>query len=107
MTEKAYPLGVALREARERKQLGVREVARLISRSPIAGMNVSPSYYSQVKIGYYKKPSMDFLWAVSVVLGLDPLELFVLSRPKIPQHLAKENRRKFLFDGPETADTSG
>jgi len=49
MTEKAYPLGVALREAGERKQLGVREVARLFL-SEVFGLSHTFSEFIQMPL---------------------------------------------------------
>lgn len=95
-----YKLGNYMREVRG-KRYSIREVCRRIEESGIAGITISPAYYSQVETGTginTDKISMDFFWAVGIVLGVDPLSLFVLSRPKIPARYADSKSRNRLFD---------
>lgn len=95
-----YQLGEVLRQARQAKDLGVRELCRVIERNPNTGLKVSYSYYSQVENGANLRPekiSMDFFWAVGIVLGIDPLKLFVLSRPQIPRDFVDAKKRDRFF----------
>lgn len=99
--ENEYPLGKFLHERRTQLGLTMRELSRKIDDSRAAGGTVSFPYYSQVESGKGIKPekiSMDFFWAVSVVLGTDPLELFILSRPNIPRKMLNRKLRLRLFD---------
>lgn len=99
-SEEENPLGAFLREERERQGIGIRELCRMTERNTSSGKAVSPSYYSQVETGTgirSEKISMDFLWAVGVVLGVDPLKLFVLCRPQIPQRLVDAGARDRIF----------
>jgi len=94
------PLGEFLKKERERQGLGIRELCRMTQKSTTAGKSVSPSYYSQVENGQsinIDKISMDFLWAVGAVLNIDPLKLFVLCRPVIPERLLDGEARDRLF----------
>jgi transcriptional regulator with XRE-family HTH domain len=90
--EKEYLLGAILKKRREDLNIGVRELCRKINKNVIAGQHlVSPSYYSQVENAAGIRPektSMDFFWAVATALDLDPMELFLASRPNIPKDLA-------------------
>ncbi len=98
--EEKYLLGDFLREARESLNLGIREMCRLIEKNPRAGGTVSPSYYSQVEHGKNIKPekiSFDFFWAVSIVLEVDPVKLFLLSRPHIPVSMHDPKMRDVIF----------
>jgi hypothetical protein len=87
-----YILGEILKKRREDLNIGVRELCRNIDKSALAGKHrVSPSYYSQVENAAGIRPektTMDFFWAVSTALDLDPMELFLASRPNIPKDLA-------------------
>lgn len=97
-------VGEFLYKMRRAKDLGIRELCRKIEMHKAAGSKVSPSYYSQVETGNGCNPeriTMDFFWAVSTVLGTDPLQLFVLSRPAIPKEFAAAKERKRLFSGHE------
>lgn len=99
--ENAYPLGKFIQEARKKKGYSIREVCRKIEESGVAGVSVSPAYFSQVETGNginSDKVSMDFFWAVGVILEVDPLTLFVLSRPLIPQRYVEAKNRKLLFN---------
>ncbi|GAB6084062.1 hypothetical protein JCM30471_29760 [Desulfuromonas carbonis] len=64
------------------------------------GKSFSASYYSQVENGKkvnIDKVSLDFLWAVGAVLSIDPLLLFVASRPDLPDKFLDATARDRLF----------
>ncbi len=96
-----HPLCAHIRELREKKGLGLREVARLSASNPVCGKSISPAYLSQVEKGSEQvrpdKISFDFFWSLGVVLEADPVEMFIISRPNIPQTLRDPKRRAFLF----------
>lgn len=95
-----YPLGDYLKDVREARGLGIRELCRNIEKSTRAGTTISPAYYSQVENGKDIRPekiSFDFFWAVAVGLQVDPVHLWILSRPNIPQDLVDPERRRVVF----------
>ncbi|AJF08274.1 helix-turn-helix domain-containing protein [Geoalkalibacter subterraneus] len=94
------PLGEYLKKIRLEKDIGLRELCDLIEKDPRCGVSVSPSYYSQIETGNnlrLEKITFDKIWAIAIVLGIDPIGLFILSRPQIPQYLAKKRNRHRLF----------
>lgn len=96
-----YPLGDYLRQRRTELGYTMRELSRKIADSKTAGFPVSAAYYCQVESGRGIKPekvSMDFFWAVSVILQTDPLDLYLLSRPTIPQKMLDRKLRLRTFD---------
>lgn len=94
-------LGKIVNEARMRKGLSTRELCRAIEHNRLCGRTISAAYLSQVETGSDKvqrdKISFDFLWAISVVLELDPVTLFVISRPEISQNMRDPAYRKKIF----------
>ena len=100
MTED-YPLGEYLKQLRTQAKLSMRELSRKVADSKLAAFPVSAAYYCQVESGRGINPdkiTMDFFWAVSAVLGTDPLELFILSRPEIPRTALSRKFRLRHFD---------
>ena len=97
--ETAKVLGEFIKKQREKKDLGVRELCRVAERSTSSGRSISPGYYSQVENGkvFPSKITMDFFWAIGVVLEIDPLKLFVLSRMAIPERLQEGEARDRIF----------
>lgn len=96
-----YPLGEYLKRLRKENSLSMRELSRKVDDSKLATFPVSAAYYCQVENGRGINPdkiTMDFFWAVSAVLGTDPLELFILSRPEIPRAALSRKFRLKHFD---------
>lgn len=94
-----YPLGEFLKKVRMGQGMAQRELARKTEKNPYTA-TVSSSYYSQVETAQGINPekvSMDFFWAVGVALNVDPLKLFVLPRPSIPQEFAERAYRDKFF----------
>lgn len=96
-------LGDFIRKEREARGIGSRELCELTaSLRGRSGRGISSGYLSQVETGYadMEKVSMDVLWAIGVALEIDPLKLFVLSRPHIDQrYLASGERRRLFREG--------
>lgn len=94
-------LGQFLRRRREELGLGLREVCRLSEKNPNCGRKLSSGYYARVETEdptvNVDKITMDFFWAVGVVLEVDPLKLFVLSRPEIPRRFLEKLQREKIF----------
>jgi len=106
MPDQRTPLGKALYERRTRTGLSIVDVCAAIKDLQRQGkcMNISSSYYCQVEgnLKRIDKISLDFLWAVGIVLGIDPLELYLLSRPQIdPRYLKREEREALFSEGVE------
>lgn len=99
-SDKPSPLGKYLRARREELGLGLREVARLTERKVKAcGIRVSSPYLSQVESGWAdpEKVSMDVLWALGVVLGVEPSVLWVMAREGIDRRYFQAAERKKIF----------
>lgn len=96
-----YEIGKIIHTARMKKNMSMREVCRSIEHNRLCGTTISPAYLSQVESHSDKvkthKISFDFFWAISVILELDPIELFVLSRTDIPQQMREPAYRKKIF----------
>ena len=88
-------IGERLREARNRKGLTVREIARQIG--------VSPSLISQIERDKVN-PSVSTLWGLVTVLGLTMGELFSETEPAAGPHAASATRASA---GPMTVPESG
>jgi len=98
--EEEYELGKILKERRRALGWSIRELCQKVENNRLAGMPFSPAYYSQVETGNGMKPekiSFDFLFALSVVFECDPVELFVISRPNIPDTMRDPAYRKKIF----------
>lgn len=101
----SYPLGEYLYKTRKDRDLSIRELSRQVEKHLAAtGTTISAAYYSQVETGSGKinpeKISFDFFWAVSCILKIDPVYLWLLSRPGIPKEYHDPQKRKYLFDLP-------
>lgn len=94
-------LGRYLKQVREEHGLAIRDLCRKVEQSKIAGRTISPAYYCQVENESRLKPekiSFDFFWAVSIVLGTDPVDLFILSRcDRLPISMLDRNARRRVF----------
>jgi transcriptional regulator with XRE-family HTH domain len=82
--------------------MGIRELCRQSERSPYVSSPLSPAYLSRLerKTGEIdpEKVGIDTLWALGVSLEVDPLLLFVLSRPQLSSVLLRRDKREALFD---------
>jgi hypothetical protein len=83
--------------------LGMRVMCRMTEKIPECGRPLSEkaSYYSRIENDdptiKISRISMDFFWAVGVVLQVDPSKLFVMSRKNIPQRLIDGQERNRVF----------
>lgn len=93
-------LGNVLAERRMESNIGIRELCRAIEASHISGP-VSPSYLSRIErdSGEIESDhvSIDTLWSLGVAMEIDPLLLFVLSRPDLSDRLLNREIREKLF----------
>jgi len=62
----------------------------------------SAAYYCQVEKGTKKleKITFDLIWAVGIILGFDPVSIYIQSRKTIDEKYIKEDERKQLFNNP-------
>ncbi len=101
MSNRRTPLGQLLYEKRTKAGLSIVDVCAAIKNLSKQNqcINISSSYYCQVEGNLKKidKISLDFLWAVGIVLGVDPMELYLLSRPQIDRRYLKKVERDSLF----------
>jgi transcriptional regulator with XRE-family HTH domain len=95
-------IGTVVSDFRGSLHLGLREVCRLAEKSPLIPEAISPAYLSRVEhqAGHIdpEQISLDKLWALGVVLEVDPLLLFVVSRPQLDPRLYRRAYRERLFD---------
>ena len=101
MSIERTPLGHLLYEKRMNTGMSIVDVCAAIKEMSREGkcLNISSSYYCQVEgnLKRIDKISLDFLWAVGIVLGVDPLELYLLSRPQLDQRFLDKAERERLF----------
>lgn len=86
--------------------LGVREMADKLSKNPVATYGLSPGFLSQIENnfrGLAAVVSGEKLWALGVMLGIDPLLLYVVSRG-LDQSLLVGSKRRTLFTGSHAAE---
>lgn len=91
--------GEVIRGARERMGFKGRELVRYMENHPWTGGAISSGYLSSLERGKVDaaKVSIDLLWSLGVALEIDPLYLFVLSRPHISRKFLKAEDRRKLF----------
>lgn len=96
-------LGQFLCRRRKELGLGVREMCRLSEKNELAGRPLTSGWYSRIETDdptvNLEKVTMDFFWAVGVILRVDPVKLFVMARPNIPQKMADMEEREKVFNG--------
>lgn len=101
MTNQRTPLGNLLYQKRTKAGLSIVDVCAAIRELNKQGkcINISSSYYCQVEgnLKRIDKISLDFLWSVGIVLGVDPMELYLLSRPQIDRSYMTKQERDALF----------
>lgn len=101
MNTERTPLGRVLFEKRTKIGMSIVDVCAAIKELAREGkcLNISSSYYCQVEgnLKRIDKISLDFLWAVGIILGVDPIELYLLSRPQIDQTFLDKSERDRLF----------
>lgn len=104
VVQEEMTLGQFLKQQREAAGMSMREMCRMTSKMPDCGKPISETagYYSRVENDDPgidpEKIGLDFLWAIGVVLRVDPLKLFVLSRKGIiPQRLVDKKERDKIF----------
>lgn len=94
-------LGQVVLNRRTMASIGIRELCRITEQSPLVSAPLSPAYLSRIERENgevdMSKVGIDTLWALGVGLNLDPLELFVMSRPELPEFLLDRKRREALF----------
>ena len=96
----ADTLGSYLKARRHQLNLGLRELSSLIDRNPSAAFPLSPGFLSQVENNMRDQSarvSGEKLWSLGVVLGVDPLCLFVLSRGLDPRYLQAASRDRLFL----------
>src|SRR4051812_27644579 len=92
-SRRARKLGLFIKEARERKGLSQRRLAKRIGRSG--------TYVSRLEAGNYKSPELTTLAAIANVLDLEFAQLAVLASSQIPEDLISLPiylRRKYGLD---------
>ena len=93
-------LGSVLLKSRTHLGLGVRELCLKSERSDGGSVPISPAYYSRLERGVDVNPeklSIEKCWSLGMVLQLDPLYLFVLSRSAIDRRYLSSDARARLF----------
>lgn len=94
-------LGRVVSNRRHDARVGIRELCRISEQSPLVAVPLSPAYVSRIERETGEvdlaKVGIDTLWALGVSLQLDPLALFVMSRPDLPEVLLSRERRESLF----------
>ena len=62
----------------------------------------SAAYYCQVEKGTKKleKITFDLIWAAGVILGFDPVNVYIQSRKEINSKYLDEQEKKILFNNP-------
>ncbi|MDD2319665.1 MAG: hypothetical protein PHO83_06420 [Geobacteraceae bacterium] len=93
-------LGSALLKSRTRLDLGVRELCSRSARNAGISEPISPAYYSRLERGIDVDPeklSIDKCWSLGLVLQVDPLYLFVLSRSAIDRRFLVADERAKIF----------
>ena len=97
-------LGSVVKARREELGLGQRELCRLTAKNENTGYfgkGLNSGYYTRIENDdpsiKQEKISIDYLWALGVVLNLDPLMLFVLTRPNVPQRMLDQGERAKIF----------
>jgi len=94
--------GEFVKKRMDKLGLGLREVSRRTDEEiEITGNTVSAGYFSQLLSNegdHCETVSIDILWSLGVVLKVDPLHLFVLSRPNIDSKYLDPELRKKIFN---------
>ena len=96
-----HPLCTFLREQREKIGLGVRDIVRKIDKHPLAYVKVSAPFLYQLETNFRDqadKVGMDILWSLGVVLRVDPMKLFLISRRQIDRKFIDPEVRDSFFD---------
>lgn len=90
------PVGEFIRSERERQGYGNRDLVRMIEQKKLCGRRISSAYLSQVETGEAPNDTIgiDILWAIGVVLRIDPLKMFVMSRGMDEKYLDPKERDK-------------
>lgn len=92
------PVGGFLLSLRKALNLSLSDVSRFAAQPP-ACFGISPGFLSQVETNFRSQSQVisgEKLWALGVVLSVDPLALFVLSR-NIGRELHLGEKRDALF----------
>ncbi|MGH8646776.1 MAG: helix-turn-helix domain-containing protein [Gammaproteobacteria bacterium] len=71
MGEESNKFGAVVRRERERLEIGLREMAKMIG--------VSPTYLSKVERDEFSPPAEDRVKAIAKIIGRDPDELLALA----------------------------
>jgi len=79
MTKGSKEFGAFVRREREKREIGLREMAKIIG--------VSPTYLSKVERGEFKEPVEKKVRAIAKIIECDPEELMALAG-RMPSELA-------------------
>lgn len=97
-----HPLCTFLREKMKGLDLGARDLQRKIENNPLAVTKVSAPFLYQLLDNFRDqadKVGMDVLWSIGVVIRVDPMKLFIMSRNrKIDSKFLEASVRDSFFD---------